>query len=647
VIPRTLLFGNPDRTGIQLSPDGSKVSFLAPRDGVQNIWVADRHSVANPRAITNDRHRGIHRYFWAFTGNHILYVQDRDGDENHRVYSLALDSGEIKDLTPFERVQARIQHVSHRIPAQIVVALNNRNPEQHDLYLLEIGTGRLTLLQQNDPPGSFIIDDDYQVRGKAVPLDDGSTEWLDPDGKGGWRHRETIPFGDAGGVIAFDKSGKIALLKDSRGRDTTALFHYELESRRKTLIAEDSRCDVHNIRLHPTEKTVQFVSFIHAREEWRFFDKAVEEDFRRLQSVSDGEPHIHSSSLDDMLWIVAYQRDNGPTRFFLFDRRAGKAQFLFTDRKDLEGMAFAPMHSVVIKSRDGLDLVSYYSLPVGSDSNGDGVPDRPLPMVFTPHGGPNWRNFWGFDLWHQWLCNRGYAVLSSNFRASTGFGKRFLNAGNLEWGGKIIEDQIDAVQWMVDQGIADPAKIAVMGGSFGGYSALAGLAFHLDVFACGVDLVGPSNLITMLETVPPYWKPALAYIKRMVGDLTTEEGRALLARQSPLNSADRIRKPLLIGQGANDPRVKQAESDQIVTALQGRHIPVTYLLYPDEGHGFARPENNLSFNAVAESFLAKFLGGCCEPIGGDLKGSSMKTVTGAKHIPGLPVGTAHSGEVNT
>jgi dipeptidyl aminopeptidase/acylaminoacyl peptidase len=294
------------------------------------------------------------------------------------------------------------------------------------------------------------------------------------------------------------------------------------------------------------------------------------------------------------------------------------------------------MSSVVVKSRDGLDLVAYISLPPGSDSNGDGIPDRPVPMVLMPHGGPWGRDFWGYNPWHQWLANRGYAVLCVNFRSSTGLGKAFTNAGDHEWGGKIIEDQADAVQWAIGAGIADAQRVAVMGGSFGGYSTLAGLTFMPELFACGVDLVGPSNLITLLESVPPYWKPMLELFTTRVGDFRTEEGRALLTKHSPLTYADRICRPLLIGQGANDPRVKQAESDQIVAAMQAKGIPVTYVLYPDEGHGFARPENNLSFNAIAEAFLARCLGGRSEPIGADFANSSLQVLTGADQISGLP-----------
>jgi dipeptidyl aminopeptidase/acylaminoacyl peptidase len=386
---------------------------------------------------------------------------------------------------------------------------------------------------------------------------------------------------------------------------------------------------------HPSEKHIQAVSFVYERTQWYILDQSIETDLAYLRTVADGEVEITSRTLDDKFWIVLYVVDNGPTRFFLYDRTQRLARFLFTNRQALENQPLVNMHSAVIRSRDERDLVVYYSLPLDSDANGDGLPDRPVPLVFTPHGGPWGRDFWGYNSWHQWLANRGYAVLSVNFRSSTGFGKAFTNAGDREWGGKIMEDQIDAVQWAIAQGIADPHKVAVMGGSFGGYSTLAGLTLYPQTFTCGVDLVGPSNLITLLESMPPYWKPMLEMFTTRVGDHRTEEGRALLTQHSPLTYVDRICRPLLIGQGANDPRVKQTESDQIVKAMQAKSIPVTYVLYPDEGHGFARPENNLSFNAIAEAFLARCLGGRYEPIGTDLTNSSLQVLTGGDEIPSL------------
>jgi dipeptidyl aminopeptidase/acylaminoacyl peptidase len=344
---------------------------------------------------------------------------------------------------------------------------------------------------------------------------------------------------------------------------------------------------------------------------------------------------VTSRTLDDSTWTVAFLVDNSPARSYLYDRKAKKAMFLFTNRKALEGLPLAHTFPRVIKSRDGLDLVSYLTLPPWSDQDGNGRPDRPLPMVLLVHGGPWARDTWGLDPEHQWLANRGYAVLSVNYRGSTGFGKAFINAANREWAGKMHVDLLDAADWAVREGIALKDKIAILGGSYGGYAVLVGLTFTPDVFACGVDIVGPSSLVTLLNTIPPYWEPAIAMFTTRVGDHRTEEGRKFLESRSPLSFVDRIQRPLLIGQGANDPRVKQSEADQIVAGMQRKGIPVTYVLYPDEGHGFARPENRLSFNAVVEAFLSQYLGGRYEPVGNDFKGSTITVPTGAAGAPGL------------
>uniref|UniRef100_UPI0035AD84C2 alpha/beta hydrolase family protein n=1 Tax=Promineifilum sp. TaxID=2664178 RepID=UPI0035AD84C2 len=403
----------------------------------------------------------------------------------------------------------------------------------------------------------------------------------------------------------------------------------------RRLLAEDARADVSDALRHPTERDVQAVAIVYDRKAWQVLDMEIAPDLEYLATVADGDVEVTSRSLDDHYWLVAYLVDDGPARYYLYDREARAATFLFTDRAELEGLPLVKMCPAIIRARDGVDLVGYYSLPHDADSDGDGIPDRPLPTVFLPHGGPWGRDMWGYHPWHQWLANRGYAVLAVNFRASTGFGKAFCNAGDQQWVGVVLEDQQDAVAWAIAQGIADPARVAVMGGSFGGYSTLAGLTFYPEVFACGVDIVGPSNLITLLETIPPYWKPVLELFMKRVGDLRTEEGRALLTAHSPLTHVGRIIRPLLIAQGANDPRVKQAESDQIIAAMQAKGIPVTYVLYPDEGHGFARPENNLSFAAIAEAFLARCLGGRVEPIGDDFAGSSLTAPVGAEIVPGL------------
>ncbi|MFN4182904.1 MAG: alpha/beta hydrolase family protein, partial [bacterium] len=422
---------------------------------------------------------------------------------------------------------------------------------------------------------------------------------------------------------------------DSRGRDTAVLEEIHIASKETKVLGEDPRADIVEIVMHPTEKTILAASFIYERKHWKPVEPAWEEAFSFLSRLIDGDFSVTSQTLDNRKWIVEYTMDNGPVRYYLYDTEEKEAQFLFTARPDMENLPLARMHPVIIPSRDGLNLVSYYTLPVWSDPDGNGSPEEPLPLVLVVHGGPWSRDFWGYHPWHQWLANRGYAVLSVNFRGSTGFGKKFLNAGNREWGGKMHDDLIDAVQWAIHQGIAEPSKIAIMGGSYGGYATLVGMTFTPEVFACGVDIVGVSNLVTFINSIPPYWKPLLDIIKTRVGDHTTEEGRKFLLSRSPITFVDRIQKPLLIAQGKNDPRVKETESQQIVDVMQKKGIGVTYVLYPDEGHGFARPENSISFTAITEIFLSRCLGGRYQPIGEDFQGSSLTVPAGAELIPGL------------
>ena len=407
---------------------------------------------------------------------------------------------------------------------------------------------------------------------------------------------------------------------DSRGRDTSALVSIDTETWETAELAIDSRADASDAIEHPETGLPQAVAFEYDRATWQVLDDSIAADLERIADEEKGEFDVSSRSLDDRRWIVCYERDDGPKTFYLYERDTGELEYLFSDRPDLEEAPLATMHSAIVGSRDGRDLVVYYSLPVDSTGAAADRPSEPLPSVLLVHGGPWGRDSWGYDPLHQLLANRGYAVISVNFRGSTGLGKEFVNAGDLEWAAAMHDDLIDAVEWAVEQGIADRDRVAIMGGSYGGYATLVGLTFTPEVFACGVDIVGPSNLNTLLDTVPPYWAPMLAMLRARVGDNSTEEGRRFLAERSPLSHVDSIVRPLLIGQGTNDPRVKQSESDQIVDAMKERGIPVTYVLYPDEGHGFARPENNLSFMAVAEAFLARCLGGRFEPVGDDFRG---------------------------
>ena len=637
MIPRQVLFGNPEKSMARISSDGEYLSYLAPVAGVLNVWIAAIEDPDSARPITKDEERGIRYYDWTYDGQHILYYQDARGDEDWHVYATNIATGETRDLTPFEKVNAQILSVNEKTPNEILVGINNRNPQLHDVYRIALSTGERTLVEENPGFVSYLFDNDDRTRFAMTFSPTGGQEILQRDENNQWQPFIEVPNTDAltTYLTGFDKSNQLLYMTDSRKRNTAALFTLNLASRKQELVAEDDRADVSGILVHPTEKHVQAVSFIYDRNRWHVLDPAIQEDMDYLHSVEDGELSITSRTLDDRLWTAAYVLDNGPVKYYLYDRIRKQANYLFSNRTDLDEYQLARMHSLNIKSRDGWNLVSYLTLPPDSAPDGDARPSNPVPLVLLVHGGPWGRDIWGYDSQHQWLSNRGYAVLSVNFRGSTGFGKEFINAGNGEWAGKMHDDLIDAVNWAVREKITQRDQVAIMGGSYGGYATLVGLTFTPETFVCGVDIVGPSNLVTLLQNVPPYWVPILPMMKDRVGDWTTEEGQKSLLAKSPLARVDQIQRPLLIGQGANDPRVKQVESDQIVEAMKQKNIPVTYVLYPDEGHGFARPENRLSFYAVAEAFLSEHLSGQFEPVGEDFQGSKIRVPEGADQVPGL------------
>ena len=651
LIPRRVLFGNPERQSVLISPDGKHLSYLAPVEGVMNVWVAPVGDPKSARPITNDRNRGIRQHFWAYTSRHVLYAQDRGGDENWNIYCADLSADKPQDarnLTPNPAVQAQISKVSDKLPDEILVGLNDRDARYHDIHRVNVRTGEDKLVLKNpgeidgEPVDFVVTDDDYRVRFVFTTTKQAGYHIHVPTGGGaepGWQMVSEIDMEDALSTwpADFDKTGQVLYCVDSRGRDTAALVAIETRDGNKTDIAEDDKADATRVLFHPTEKNVQAVLFEYTRQQWKVVDPQIRADFDYLKTVADGDFTVTSRTLDDKTWIVSYTMDAGPIRYYRYDRPVKKAQFLFTHRPALEKLPLARMHPVVIESRDGLKLVSYLTLPRPGDAQPAALtkPQKPLPMVLFVHGGPWARDQWGLNSTHQWLANRGYAVVSVNYRGSTGFGKSFVNASNRQWGAKMHDDLIDAVKWAVDNGYADANKVAIMGGSYGGYATLVGMTFTPDVFACGVDIVGPSDLKTFLATIPPYWESGRALWRTRMGDESTPEGLKFLQSRSPLTFVDRIKRPLLIGHGKNDPRVKEAESAQIVKTMQDKKLPVTYVYYADEGHGFARPENRLSFNAVAEQFLAEHLGGRAEPVGNDLEGSTIEIKAGAENVKGL------------
>ncbi|WP_256842164.1 S9 family peptidase [Ornithinimicrobium cryptoxanthini] len=634
LIPCEALFGNPERAAVQLSPDGRHLSWLAPLDGVLNVFVApvDDPSAAEP--VTSDTSRGIQAYFWTYRPDTLLYLRDDGGDEDYHLHRVTLDGQEARDLTPYPQTTAQVAGLSHDRPDEVLVGMNDRDARWHDLYRIDLETGERTLVEENvDGFARYLADAEFVVRYAVRTRPDGGADVLARRGEG-WERVEDIGFEDAltTEVLSLTHDGRTLYLLDSRGRDTTGLYAVPTAGGERRLVHQDARADVEDVLLHPATGQVQAAAVTYLRKEWTVVDEGVAADLERLEAGGTGEVTVLTRTLDDRTWMVMRSAAEEPGVYHLCDRDSGRVTELFRSRPALQAAPLVAMTPVEIPARDGRLLVSYLSVPAGTAS---GLPRRPVPMVLLVHGGPWWRDAYRFDDWVQWLANRGYAVLQVNFRGSTGFGKDFINAGDGEWGAAMHEDLVDAVGWAVEQGVTGRDQVAIMGASYGGYATLAGLTFTPDLFVCGIDVVGPSNLHTLLETIPPYWASMFEQLARRVGDPRTEEGRELLRERSPLTHADRIVRPLLIAQGANDPRVKQAESDQIVGAMQDKGIPVTYVLFPDEGHGFARPENNTAFTALAEGFLAAHLGGRVEPVGEDLTGSSLTVLTGADAVPGL------------
>ncbi len=606
LIPRGVLFGNPEKSSPEISPDGRHLAYLAPDAGVLNVWVRTRGQ-DDDRVVTSDRKRGIHLFSWTWRAEHILYLQDSDGDENWHLYRTDLRTGATVDLTPHEGAQAQMVAAEAAYPDTLLVALNVRDRRFHDVYRLDLRDGSLVLDTEN---AGDVVDwsADHHLRirvAQAYDAEGGTIVRVRDDGDAPWR--ELMRWGadeTFGGVSAFTPDDRGLWLITSVGANAARLLEVDLASGTQRVLAEDPQYDVGGTLRHPRTHGLQAVRFTRARGEWTVVDPEVAGDFDALAKVRPGDWAVVSRDLDDRTWIVAYLEDAAPVHWYLWDRGARRATLLFSNRPQLEAYALAAMEPITYQARDGMHLHGYLTVPRG-------VPPSALPAVVLVHGGPWVRDTWGLDNEVQWLANRGYAVLQANYRGSTGYGKDYLNAGDREWGAKMSTDLLDGKAWMVERGLADAGRVGIMGGSYGGYAVLAALAFTPEEFACGVDIVGPSSLATLIESIPPYWAPAKVTFDKRVGRLETE--RDFLESRSPLHRSHAIRRPLLIAQGANDPRVKQAESDQIVAAMRGKGLEVHYLLFPDEGHGFARPENQRKFVAAVEPFLARHLGGRVEP----------------------------------
>jgi dipeptidyl aminopeptidase/acylaminoacyl peptidase len=608
LIPRSALFDNPGRIAAQLSPDGSRYAYLAPVGGVLNVWVADIAG-GEPRSVTNRRSRGIHDYFWSGDGRYLFFMGDNDGDENWALYSVSLESGELRAITPFDDVQVQILEVDPNYPDRILIEMNRRDPLAHDVYRLDVESGELAMVAEN--PGNvrfWIVDPQMRVRGMHLVRPDAGFDYMIRDTEDGeWRKLLSFDFDDAvtSRPAGFSADGRWAYLLDSRGAETGRLVRMDTASGAVEVLAEDPEYDlgdVFEIKLlrHPHTYDLQAVQYFRERATWISLNDEVEADLTALRAAHAGDFYITSRSHDDRVWFVEYDGDVSPPAYYVYDRDTKGATLLFESFAEVREYPLAEMEPFRFAARDGLEVHGYLSFPVGAERSG-------LPLVVTPHGGPWYRDYWGYDSRVQWLANRGYVVMSVNYRGSTTYGKEFIKAANHEWGRKMLWDLVDAAQWAVDQGWVDAERIAIYGTSFGGYQALCGAAFTPDFFRAAIDVVGVSNLVTFMNSFPPQWETRKYRFWLRGGDPRGEV--ELLVERSPYHHADNIKIPILIAQGANDPRVKQVESDQIVERLKANGVEHQYLLFPDEGHGLQQPANRETFFAAAEAFLAKHLGG--------------------------------------
>jgi dipeptidyl aminopeptidase/acylaminoacyl peptidase len=615
LIDRQVFFGDPEIIAGQLSPDGKFIAFIKPLDGTRNVWVKRTDEpFEKARPLTADTKRPIPGFFWSEDGKFILFVQDQAGDENFNVYAVdpaaSPAAGQkvpaARNLTDAKGVRAFIYHVPETDPDTIYVGLNDRDKAWHDLYKVKLSTGERTLLRKNtERLTGWEFDLKDQLRLATRSAENGDTEILRVD-TDGFKKIYSCNVFETCNPVRFHKDGKRVYMITNKGDvDLIRLVLFDPETGREELVEADPMNRVDFGFPLFSDVTDDLIGTVYFDDKMRIYfkDKDFGSDYELMQKQLPGkEIYVDSRTKDEHLFLVTAASDTEPGETYLFDRNNKKLTLQYRIREKLPREHLAEMKVVRYKSSDGLEIPAYLTLPKG-------VPAKNLPLVVLPHGGPWGRDTWGYDGLTQFFANRGYAILSPNFRASTGYGKKFLNAGNHEWGQKMQDDLTWGVKYLVAEGVADPKRIGILGGSYGGYATLAGVAFTPDLYAAGVSIVGPSNLITLLNSIPPYWEPIRKLFAERMGDPSTPEGRAQLERQSPLNSANKIKAPLLVIQGANDPRVNKAESDQIVVALRERGFPVEYIVAPDEGHGFARPVNNMASFAAAEKFLAKHLGG--------------------------------------
>jgi dipeptidyl aminopeptidase/acylaminoacyl peptidase len=607
LIPRRVLFGNPAYASPSISPGGTRLHFLAPDEGVMNVWVGPVDELTAAKVVTRDRRRGIRAFGFCHDDRTLFYLNDNDGDENWRLYLVDLETGEERCVTPFDRIQARLLAHNRWHPTTMLLGLNKDRRESHDVYRLDITTGELVKIADNPGYLNWVINTDLQLRGGTMMNSrGGATIYLNDPDTGEATPWLEVPFEDATStrIAGFNRDGSALYLLSSIGANATRLYSVDTKTREQTLLAADETYDVKRVETDPDTRVPQAAVFAKDREEWVFLDDDFERAVAQIRSELarlgvDGELSIDRSEHSGRYWVVCVVAADGPVQFYIHDRDDGGLRFLFNHQPELANYRLATMEPFAFTARDDVEVHGYATWPPG-------VERKNLPAVVNVHGGPWTRNSWGFDDEAQWLANRGYVCVQVNFRGSLGYGKRFHNLGAKQWATAMHTDLLDAIDHLAADGAIDTSRIAIMGASYGGYAALVGAAFTPEVFRCAIDVCGPSNLLTLLGAVEPYLKPLLSFMHANVGNPETDHD--MLWERSPLSRVDDITIPILVVQGANDVRVKQEEAEQIVAALAAKGLPHKYLLFSDEGHGIARPDNRETFYAAAEAFLAEHLG---------------------------------------
>ncbi|HRD78265.1 MAG TPA: S9 family peptidase [Hyphomicrobiaceae bacterium] len=635
LIPRADLFGHPKFRAVDISPDGTMLSWLAPSTffGVSAIWVAPRERLEAARQVTA-RTSSIDSYWWSDGSAFLYFYSDREGDEDQHLFAVEVATGTTRDLTPFDKIHALA--LGDTKDDDIGVAINNRDPKWHDIWRINARTGERSLIFANTEQfGSIVLDGALRPRlgsrdlpankgTELIRLDDGArTPFLEIEAE------DAATFN----VLGFNRRGDTLFALSAIGRDRMALVAYDWASRTEQLLGAHPKADVVNANVNWQTGDPDLITATHLRTEWIGLTDRARKLLELVDRLPTGEiTRSVGRSDDDRYWVAERTGPTEPGHYYLIDTISGAATRLFEANPKLKTYRLARVHPEVIRARDGLELVSYLTLPIAASERVRGRPARPQPMVLLVHGGPAVRDSYEFDTKVQWLADRGYAVLQVNFRGSTGFGKAFVNAGDGQWGRQMHDDLIDAVEWAIAQRIASRDRIAIMGASYGGYAVLVGLTFTPEVFRCGVCINGVSNLETDLGAIPAYWSGAFEQLARQKGDPRTEEGRKRLRDASPIHRVAAIRRPLLISNGANDPRVNKAQTQQMVDAMKARSMPVIHALYPHGGHTFF---DDNAYPAVAEMFLAHHLGGAVEPFGTDIETSSLQVTEGAEQLPGL------------